>query len=89
MRKVVVARGKTGFSEVKMSHPFFFFSSSNPDTPREIGRGGGEKGNRGPEFLTTGNWPGLVTSARFLQLQRTGHLSALYAFILIISRFEF
>lgn len=49
MRKVVVARRKPGFSEVKMSHPFF--SSSNPDTPREIGGGGGEKGNRGQDSL--------------------------------------
>lgn len=80
---------ENGVQRSKNEPPFFFFSSSNPDTPREIGRGGGEKGSRGPEFLTTGNWPGLVTSARFLQLQRTGHLSALYAFILIISRFEF
>lgn len=58
MRKVVVARRKLGFSEVKMSHPFF--SSSNPDTPREIG-GGGEKGNRGQDSLP------LVTGWGWLQ----------------------
>ena len=72
------------------NEPPFFFSLPAIQTRRErldvvvVRRGVG-----GQNSLPLVNWPGLVTSARFLQLQRTGHLSALYAFILIISRFEF